>query len=68
MRTNGDMSRGFETIISEKKKHSNKIVFLHGLTEEFKLSLLIMEMEYAPAARKGCCVYLSKHRAAKCRK
>ena len=68
MGTNVYMYRVFETIISKKKKHSNKIVFLHGLTEEFKLLLLIMAMEYAPAARKGYCVYLSKHRAAKCRK
>ena len=63
MITNGDMSRVFETSSSRKKNQSNKIGLFHGLTEELKLFMIIVSMDYAPASIKGHQVYLSKQRS-----
>ena len=52
MRTNGDLSRGFETSSSNKKIKSNTVGFFHTLPDDLRKSLIIMAMEYSPETRK----------------
>ena len=65
VRTNGDLSRGFETSISKKKNKSNTNGFFHTLTNDLRKSLIIMALEYSPETRKRYQGLLDNYRAAK---
>ena len=65
VRTNGDLSRGFETTSSNKRKATKKDGFFHTLPEELRNSLIIMALEYSPETKKVDQILLSKQRAAK---
>ena len=65
VRTNGDLSRGFETSSSNKKTKTIRKGFFHTLPEELRNSLIIMALEYSPEAKRVDLILLSKQRAAK---
>ena len=65
VRTNGDVSRGFETSSSNKKNKSNTVGFFHTLPDDLRKSLIIMALEYSPETRKRDQESLDNQRAVK---
>ena len=65
MRTNGDLSRGFETSSSNKEDKSNTVGCSHTLLDDLRKSSIIMAMQYSPETRKRDQELLDNQRAVK---
>jgi len=65
VRTNRDLSRGFETSSSNKRNIAKKEGCFHTIPEELRISLIIMALEYFPETRKLDKILLSKQCNAK---
>ena len=65
VRTNGDLSRGFETSSLKKSNKVKKNGFFHTLPKELRNSLIIMAMEKSSETRKMDYISLKKQRLAK---
>ena len=68
IRTNGDLSRGFETSSSNKSNRAKKEGFFHTLPEELRNSLIIMALECSPGTNTLDKILLTKQRTAKWQK